>query len=208
MKTRDLKSIAAITVLFTTLFLTACSTDDGYDNPAPDSGTKPIVTSFTPDFGYGTNINTQVSITGENFSETENLNTIKFGTVQAIVLDATATHLITRVPDGAVTGKISVTVDGAKGVSATNFIVVIPETITSFAPTTGAVGTAITINGTNFSTTPADNIVLFNGHEAIPTSATTTKLVVNVPAGATSGRIAVSLNGIDAVSDIDFVVTP
>jgi hypothetical protein len=34
-------------------------------------------------------------------------------------------------------------------------------TITSFSPASGPVGTTVTINGSNFSSTPANNIVFF-----------------------------------------------
>lgn len=61
-------------------------------------------------------------------------------------------------------------------------------TISSFTPTSGAVGTSITITGTNFDTTPANNTVRFNGTTALVSSSTATSIITSVPAGATSGR--------------------
>jgi len=79
--------------------------------------------------------------------------------------------------------------------------------ITSFTPGGGPVGTTVTINGTDFSATPNSNIVKFNGTQATVTNATTKQLVVTVPAGATSGKISVTVNGKTATSATDYAVT-
>src|SRR5687768_12330120 len=59
-------------------------------------------------------------------------------------------------------------------------------TITLFSPLNGTVGTAVTITGTNFDSTAANNTVAFNGTTAAVVSATSTELIANVPVGATS----------------------
>ncbi|MCX6137105.1 MAG: FG-GAP-like repeat-containing protein [Ignavibacteriales bacterium] len=64
--------------------------------------------------------------------------------------------------------------------------------ITSFAPTSGAIGSMITISGTDFNTTAAKNVVYFCAVKAVVTSATSTSLTVIVPSGATYGSIAVT----------------
>ncbi|MBS1491472.1 MAG: VCBS repeat-containing protein [Bacteroidetes bacterium] len=66
-----------------------------------------------------------------------------------------------------------------------------PPTISSFVPTSGLPGTAVTITGTNFGPTPAQNVVYFNGTKAVITSASTTKLTVTSPAKITYGPITV-----------------
>ncbi len=80
-------------------------------------------------------------------------------------------------------------------------------TLTSFTPASGAVGTSVTITGTNFSTTAASNTVSFNGVAATVTSATTTQLVVTVPAAATTGTISVTTAGGTATSAASFTVS-
>ena len=45
-------------------------------------------------------------------------------------------------------------------------IILHAQKITSFFPVTGTIGTAVTINGTGFSTTPTDNIVYFGAVKA------------------------------------------
>jgi YD repeat-containing protein len=71
--------------------------------------------------------------------------------------------------------------------------------VISFTPQSGPVGTTVTINGTAFSPTASQNTIQFNGTTASIVSASTTQLVVTVPAGATTGPISVS-TGAGAVS--------
>jgi uncharacterized protein (TIGR03437 family) len=79
-------------------------------------------------------------------------------------------------------------------------------TITSFSPTSGKVGDAVTVTGTNFSTTAADNTVKFNGTTAVVTSSTATQIVTSVPADATTGKITVAVSGSTATSSDSFTV--
>jgi hypothetical protein len=78
--------------------------------------------------------------------------------------------------------------------------------ITSFSPTSGSVGTPVTIYGTGFSPTQANNIVTFNGTAATVTSSDAGTINTTVPAGATTGRIAVAVGGNTATSPSDFTV--
>lgn len=80
-------------------------------------------------------------------------------------------------------------------------------TITGFSPAWQAVGSAITISGTNFDTTAANNSVTFsNNLQASVASATSTSLVVIVPAGTINGSITVATAGGSATSPTYFVV--
>ena len=81
-------------------------------------------------------------------------------------------------------------------------------TITSFTPSSGPVGTSVTITGTNFSTILTDNVVnFFNTVPATVTASTATSITVTVPAGAATGKISVNVNCISVVSTNDFTVT-
>jgi uncharacterized repeat protein (TIGR02543 family) len=62
-----------------------------------------------------------------------------------------------------------------------------PPTITSISPATGLTvpGATVTITGTKFNTTAANNIVRFGAAKATVTAATATSLTVTAPAGAT-----------------------
>ena len=76
--------------------------------------------------------------------------------------------------------------------------------ITAFSPNSGPTGaagsTTVTITGTGFSTTAANNIVYFGGVRATVTAATATQLTVTAPSGATFQPISVNVGGVTAYS--------
>ncbi len=80
-------------------------------------------------------------------------------------------------------------------------------TIANFTPTSGPIGTTVTITGTNFSTTPSNNIVFFGATQAAVSASTSTQLTVTVPAGATYESISVLVNGLTGYSSTPFIVT-
>jgi hypothetical protein len=78
--------------------------------------------------------------------------------------------------------------------------------IAGFTPASALPGASVTISGNNFSPIAASNHVSFNAVEAAVTSATATELIVTVPEAATTGKIAVTVNGKTATSATDFTV--
>ncbi|MBX7204613.1 MAG: FG-GAP-like repeat-containing protein [Bacteroidia bacterium] len=79
--------------------------------------------------------------------------------------------------------------------------------ISSFTPTSGKIGTAVTISGSGFSTTPSSNIVYFGKVKATVTSAASNSLTVTVPNGATYQPITVNVSNLIARSSKPFLVT-
>ena len=78
-------------------------------------------------------------------------------------------------------------------------------TLTSFAPTSGAVGTTVTLTGTGFTGATA---VRFAGTPATSfTVISATQITATVPSGAASGAISVTTPGGTASSSGSFVVT-
>src|SRR5437867_3989091 len=78
-------------------------------------------------------------------------------------------------------------------------------TITSSTPTSGPVGTNVTISGTNFT---GATVVMFNGVSAAPFSVTSaTAIQDTVPTGATTGPLSVTTPGGTATSTSVFTVT-
>jgi RHS repeat-associated protein len=67
--------------------------------------------------------------------------------------------------------------------------------VLSVAPVRAKAGAKVTLAGTGFSPTTADNAVTFGGKAATITSASATRLVVTVPADAVSGKVAVTVAG-------------
>ena len=76
--------------------------------------------------------------------------------------------------------------------------------IISFTPTTGPVGTSVTITGNNFNGATS---VAFNGTAATFAVNSNTQITATVPAGAATGKISVTQSGNTAVSANNFNVT-
>jgi YD repeat-containing protein len=78
--------------------------------------------------------------------------------------------------------------------------------ISYFTPSVGREGTSVQIFGKGFAPTPGANTVTFNGAPAAVTAAAPNRLVAAVPAGATTGPIAVTAPLGSAVSATPFRV--
>lgn len=162
---------------------------------------QPTITSFTPTSGPP---RLRVTINGTGFLSA---NVAAFngaaGTDLQIVSD---TQLQVTVPTTAKTGAITVTdPNGGIATSTANFTVTTAPNITSFTPTSGPVGTLVTISGRGFTATTG---VTFDGTPASFTFKSNTKLTAIVPAGATTGPIAVTNPAGTAQSSTPFTVSP
>ena len=82
-----------------------------------------------------------------------------------------------------------------------------PPTISSFTPTSGPVGTPLTIVGTNFDPNPAGNAITLNGIACTTLGAVPTQLNTAVPNNGTSGLIRVTTSAGTALSSNNFTVT-
>jgi Pectate lyase superfamily protein/IPT/TIG domain/Fibronectin type III domain len=76
--------------------------------------------------------------------------------------------------------------------------------IASFTPTSGAVGTTITINGSNLGQTSS---LQFNGIASNITNPSASSLQTTVPNGATTGKISLTTPGGTVSSSLNFTVT-
>lgn len=90
-----------------------------------------------------------------------------------------------------------ITAGNASGTATANVTLSVTETnpqppvITSFTPTNGPLGTTVTITGTGFSATAANNIVYFGATKGMVAGGSTKELLVIVPAGATYSVLTV-----------------
>jgi len=134
---------------------------------------------------------------------------VTFNGTAAVVSSSTETQIVTTVPVGATTGLISVTTSAGSDSSDTAFVVgTNGPIVTSFTPSIGVAGTAVTITGQNFEPVTHNNRARFNGTLAAITAATATSISTSVPTGATSGRISVSTPLGQGVSANDFFIPP
>lgn len=246
---KRLKVLTLLTVagLFLALGITSC-------NEEPVSGKYNLeISAISPDSG---SISTKVTITGSGFAPNPEDNKITFHGTPAQVLNVQRGVITTKVPAGATTGPIKLTV-GKNTIVGPAFVVLNNGSggeslsIDHIDPTSGPVGTKVTIYGSGFSSDKSTNNVSFHGTPASVikvvqgSGSTTTKvagtaassgqksskgdvskdgkkgpqqtagksgsgtmdqLIVNVPIGATTGPVQVTVGKITATGPV-FTVT-
>ncbi len=163
----------------------------------------PSITSINPTSG---SVGTSVTITGSGFGSSQQAGGVGFNGLGAFPTSWSATSIVVPVPTGATSGNVVASVAGmaSNGVSFT--VTPPPPNITSLNPTSGAVGTSVTIAGTNFSATQGTSTVTFNGAAGTPTTWSATSITVPVPTGATTGNVVVTVAG-QASNGVAFTVT-
>ncbi|MFQ5605901.1 MAG: IPT/TIG domain-containing protein, partial [bacterium] len=168
------------------LLLASDATSHNYMHNYIDlSGNRPVISSFAPASGL---IGTEVTVSGSNFT---GVTAVAVNGVSVATFTAdSALQLRLTVPDGATSGKITVTNANGTGTSANDFAVILPPTITSFSPTSGPIGTEVTVAGSEFVGVTA---VAFNGVSASSfTVDSGSELRATVPVGASTGQLSVS----------------
>ncbi|GAA3632264.1 YCF48-related protein [Flavivirga jejuensis] len=150
-----------------------------------------------------------VTISGVDFGDTIDDNTILFGTEAATIVSASSTEIEVIVPENISVGPITVTLTVASINQETtvDFEVtdIVAVTVTSYNPPAESIGAEITIFGTNFSEVISENQVSFNGVDATISVATSNALTVIVPDGATTGPISVTVNS-ETATGPDFTI--
>lgn len=160
------------------------------------TGLGPFVASVPTSALEGATIN----ILGQDFTSASK---VKFGDLEAsdVKLNG-ATDLIATVPKGALTGAITVTT-GSTTLTSNFAFGVVPD-VSSFSPTSGAVGKSVTITGTGLMQTVA---VYFDGVQATEFKVISdTEVTATLPTGATTGPISVEAQGGTGFSSTDFTV--
>lgn len=183
-----------------TIFGTANS-----NGPSEDDGTffslnigaSPFIKLVTP--VYEGKEQTQVGILGQGFGRS---SVVKFGGTAATTTELTGTtFILATVPSGALTGKVTVTT-GSTTLSTSATYKITP-TLKTFAPSSGPVGTSVTITGTGLEQTTK---VTIDKIAATFTVDSDSQITAAVPAGASTGKIAVTTKGGSATSSASFTV--
>jgi FG-GAP-like repeat/IPT/TIG domain/FG-GAP repeat/Secretion system C-terminal sorting domain len=175
-----------------------------YKNLIPIRGPVPVINSFDPPFGSS---ETKMTLTGTGFDPDPRNNFVTVNGIPTPTISSTTTDLIFRVPLGASSGRISVTVGEQTATSNSDLIIAQPPVIESFSPVMGEVGSDVIITGSQFVSTVSGNIVFFGDTRASVIAASTTQLTVRVPKGASFKPISVEVNGLIAYSARPFTVT-
>ncbi|MBO9634361.1 MAG: IPT/TIG domain-containing protein [Chitinophagaceae bacterium] len=146
------------------------------------------VRSFSPNKGPE---GTVVTITGNNFKAPA---TVYFGAIEGTdVAVKSSTSIEVKVPANTRTSKIKVKCDEVIAESAMLFYAA--PTASGIKPAKASEGAEVEITGTNFDPTPENNIVKFGTVVAEVLYATETKLIVKVPAGASDGKLDITVQG-------------
>ena len=159
---------------------------------------QPVVTGMAPGSALPGDT---ITLTGTSLRFT---TSVKFNGTPTTFTVTSDASIATVVPIGATSGPVSVTTPGGTGTSVSSLTILAPLKITSFSPTSGPIGTSVTLYGANFTGATA---VKFNGTSAAFTVTSDTTLTTTVPASATSGTISVAIPGGAAVSAAIFTVT-
>ena len=183
----------------------------------PEPPPTPVVSSLSPASGP---VGTWVTVSGEDFGSTRGTTTATWQDYcvdihrarPPIAVAVTASEyrnwsdssFEARVPSGVPTGTFSVVVTADNqtsncGGSAESFTVTAPPPLD---PTSGSVGTEVTIRGSVFGGSrgmgPNASTVTFNGTPVTSyTSWSATRIVVEVPVGATTGPVKVTVGEVE-----------
>src|SRR5581483_801976 len=145
-----------------------------------------------------------VTILGANFDGATSVD-FKDGVPAVFTVDSSS-QITTVVPDGAISGRIKVTTPAGTATSSTAFKVTSAKLrIDSFSPSSGPVGTSVTILGANFD--GATSVDFKDGVPAVFTVDSSSQITTVVPDGAISGRIKVTTPAGTATSSTAFKVT-
>ena len=189
-------TITGVSSTTTNIGLAEIQTRVNTPSPSP-----PTISSFSPTSGA---VGTSVTVAGSGFT---GATSVTFNGVSASFSVSSDSQITTTVPSAATTGPISVTTSAGTATSASSFTVTasrVAPAISSFSPTSGAVGTNVTINGSGFTGATS---VKFNGLDGAFILNSDSQITATVPNGATSGPISVTTAGGTATSTDSFTVT-
>ncbi|NUM77388.1 IPT/TIG domain-containing protein, partial [candidate division KSB1 bacterium] len=162
-------------------------------------GACPSVSSINPAAGE---VGSTVTINGANFG---GISAVKFANnIAADFTLASATQIVATVPNGAVTGPITLSKTGCPDVQTSTFTVRACPSVSSISPVSAGVGEKITINGNNFSGVTA--VLFTNNVPATITNVTATQIRVTVPSGAVSGPLTIRKPSCDDVQTPGFTL--
>lgn len=163
------------------------------------------VTGLTPTSGYP---GIDVTITGKDFGMYKNAVKVWFGGVMAdTIRSCTDNQIVVRVPDKAISGKVSLQVWTTTIDSIGTFTVYPAPIVYSIASNNAQAniafpGDTLTIKGIRFGTDASKISVNFNGGTGtIITPVTDTVIKVKAPASFASGYVALTISGLTLVAN-------
>lgn len=166
----------------------------------------PAITGFSPARLVA---GADVTIRGSNFGMAANVVEVTLGGRALQIVSVSDAIIVARVPAGAVTGRLVVTVRLQGSATATTDLQVVPAlAITALEPATGFAGSSVTIRGSGFEAQGSS--VTFNGARSTRVIfVSAMEIRAEVPAAAQSGSVVVALaDGRSATSAMAYTVAP
>ena len=167
------------------------------------AGSAPTIQFLSP---VAAAIGAAVTLQGAGFQPTQGTSSVAFDGAAAAPASWNDASIVVPVPAAASTGNVIVTVGGVAS-NGVGFTVLPTPSLTNLNPTSGAVGTLVTITGASFGSTKGTSTVTLAGTNATPTSWNATTIIVPVPTGATTGNVIVTVGGV-ASNPVVFTVPP
>ncbi len=162
-----------------------------------NTGLKP----FAKLVNWSGKVGKSIEMLGQGFTGT---TSVSFNGTSATFTVVSDTYLTAVVPSGATTGFITVTTPSRALKSDRKFLVT--PSLLSFSPSSGQVGTPVTITGMSFT---GATRVAFGAVKATTFSVDSdTQITATVPTGAVTGKIQVTTPGGIATSSTSFTVLP
>src|SRR5262249_31190758 len=165
---------------------------------------NPTITGITPTSGP---VSAQVTVNGSGFGTTQGTSTLTFNNQPAASITSWSdSQIVATVSTSTSSGSVKVTNGGVPSNTNIYFTVPAPQ-ITSISPTSGGVGTQVTINGSGLQAARGRGYMAIGNVGATPSSWSDTQIVVTVPAGAYTGPVQVTANnGVTSNNNIVFTM--
>jgi|GEM_PF-585676 len=179
---------------------TDSNNDKSFTVSASDPENPPVLFSVTPSSG---NVGDVVTLAGNGFGATQTTCQVSFnGHLATEFTEWSEMEIKCKVPVGATTGPVVATNGGgpSEGVPFTvlNQPVVQMPVLSTIVPSAGPIGTTVTLTGQYFGALQGTGVVTFNGPPASIINWTDTRIVCNVPEGATTGTVRVTTEAGDS----------
>ncbi len=148
----------------------------------------PVISSVSTPSG---SVGSSVTIFGSSFGATQGNSVVTFSGVVATTTSWSDSQIVATVPASASTGPLVVMVGSQ---TSNGVLFTVPLYINTISPTSGSIGTIVTVTGSGFGSSQGSSTLTFNGASAIPTSWADAKIVAPLPSGATTGPVVVTVN--------------
>ena len=157
---------------------------------------KPTIISFTPSAASSGGT---VTMSGSGFAPNQGNSTVQFNGLVASASAWSDTSVTLVVPSGATSGPVTVTEDGVTS-SGVQFTVLEPLSVTGVSPSSGPVGTTVTISGAGFGSTQSNSVLYFYGATATNIQSwSDTQIVATLPSGSATGQAFVTVANVTGV---------